>query len=260
MIAIDSQPPIADTTPAMHINTLALSILLSCFFCYASDHNTRDSGSQCQSFHTSFDQSSMYPSPGAHFIPISPEGSYSLTSSGLELYLHKPEGPVTTATGVNDKIGNGATINSTFVLFNGKVTIQASSPTISGVVVASILIGDSSSDEVDIEFICGEPTKWQTNLFVPDPRDTQPAYGVFSSKEDVDSITKTHSYSIDFNRERIAWALTGRSSGRWRRTNLGIWDASAAAGTAEWARGPVDWTHAPDKITAVIRSVTVECE
>lgn len=65
-------------------------------------------------------------------------------------------------------------------------------------------------DEVDIEFVCGEPNSWQTNLFVPDPRDSQPEYGVFSSKQKVNSITELHSYSIDVNDERITWSIDGR--------------------------------------------------
>ncbi|KAJ7876789.1 concanavalin A-like lectin/glucanase [Mycena leptocephala] len=230
----------------------------------------------CQPFSITFDQSA---SPGfySHFIPISPEDSYALTDNGLEMYLHKPQGRVTTSDGVNDQIGNGATINSTTTLVNGKVTfgVQVSSP-VAGVIVAGIIIGDESSDEVDIEFICAEPSSWQTNIFVSDPRESRPEYGVFNSKEPVDSITNLHTYSIDVNRERISWSLDGRvvrtlARDQCTRNNfshypthsmrlqLGIWDASSPKGTAVWAKGPIDWTHAPDKITATIKSVTVEC-
>ena len=43
------------------------------------------------------------------------------------------------------------------------------------------------------------------------------------------------------------------------RLQLGIWDASSQAGTAKWAKGPIDWSQTPSQVTAVIRSVTVEC-
>ncbi|KAJ6591625.1 glycoside hydrolase [Mycena vulgaris] len=193
------------------------------------------------------------------------------------MYLDKPNGRVTTLAGANDKIGSGATINSTFTLSAGKITFQVSSPTVSGVIVAGILIGDTSYDELDIEFVCGEPDSWQTNLFVQDPRNPRPEYGIFSSKEKVDNITKLHSYSIDVNAERIAWSIDGqvvRTLAKDKctrdgfshypmhtmRIQLGIWDASASAGTAEWGRGPIDWARAPDRITATVKSVTVECD
>jgi len=43
------------------------------------------------------------------------------------------------------------------------------------------------------------------------------------------------------------------------RIQLGIWDASSPAGTAEWAKGPIDWSTAPARMTAYFKSVTVEC-
>lgn len=43
------------------------------------------------------------------------------------------------------------------------------------------------------------------------------------------------------------------------RLQMGIWDASYPAGTAKWAGGPVDWSSAPERITAIVKSVTVEC-
>lgn len=47
---------------------------------------------------------------------ISPADSYSTTANGLELYLKKPAGRVTTHDGVNDQLGSGATANSSFLL------------------------------------------------------------------------------------------------------------------------------------------------
>ncbi|KAJ7155458.1 glycoside hydrolase family 16 protein [Mycena crocata] len=253
-------------------NLLAFIYILCSTFSNAVESSPRDI--QCQPFHTgtTFDAASF----SSHFTPISPEGSYALTDKGLEMYLYKPNGHVTTSAGVNDKIGNGATINSTFVLSSGKVTFQVSSPLLSGVIVAGILIGDTSEDEVDVEFVCGEPNSWQTNLFVPDPRDSKPEYGVFSSREQVDNIEKLHLYSIDVNAERISWSLDGRVvrtlnkdkctkngflhyPSHTMRLQLGIWDASSPAGTAEWGRGPIDWSRAPDRVTATVKSVAVEC-
>jgi hypothetical protein len=43
------------------------------------------------------------------------------------------------------------------------------------------------------------------------------------------------------------------------RIQLGIWDASNPAGTSSWAKGPIDWDTTPPRVTAVVKSVTVEC-
>jgi hypothetical protein len=97
----------------MHFTILlAFLSLNSIHLSYALEHSTRGA---CQPFSITFDQSA---SPGfySHFIPISPEDSYALTDNGLEMYLYKPKGRVTTSDGVNDQIGNGATINSTTTL------------------------------------------------------------------------------------------------------------------------------------------------
>lgn len=43
------------------------------------------------------------------------------------------------------------------------------------------------------------------------------------------------------------------------RLQFGIWDASAPSGTSEWARGPIDWTNASARMSAVFESIEVEC-
>lgn len=69
-------------------------------------------------------------------------------------------------------------------------------------------------DEMDIELLGGDRTHWQTNMFAPSPKDTQPLWGVFSSVEDVPrggSVSEFHSYSIDWSPERIVWGVDGES-------------------------------------------------
>lgn len=78
--------------------------------------------SSCQSFSSTFSVSSVSSrsssddAPASPFVAISPEGSYRAGNDGLELFLQKPDGHITTRGGVNDKVANGATINSTFTL------------------------------------------------------------------------------------------------------------------------------------------------
>ncbi|KAF8216441.1 concanavalin A-like lectin/glucanase domain-containing protein [Mycena galopus ATCC 62051] len=240
-------------------------------FCCALEHTIRDPCQQldCITFNDSEPASRAFYS---YFEPISAENSYALRKNGLEIYLRKPES--------NDELGDGATINSTFTLDYGKVTFEVQSPTIAGVIVAGILIGDDSDDEIDIEFVCGEPKFWQTNLFVSDPQEHGPDYNVFSSKEtlpDNTSIADFHEYSIEVNSESISWSFDGQVVRTlWKsqctrnnfthfpshslRLQLGIWDASRPTGTCEWAKGPINWKEAPETITATIKSVAVECD
>lgn len=65
----------------------------------------------CQPFHTTFPSGSV--GPDSLFRALSPPETYETGDDGLAMYLLKPEGPVKRTGNVNDKIGQGATINST---------------------------------------------------------------------------------------------------------------------------------------------------
>src|ERR1700722_3776168 len=69
----------------------------------------------CEPFTSNFNLPSSVSDSGP-FVAISPAGSYRTEDGILELFLQKPPGEVTREGRVNDKLGNGATINSTFTL------------------------------------------------------------------------------------------------------------------------------------------------
>ncbi|KAI0365172.1 concanavalin A-like lectin/glucanase [Pilatotrama ljubarskyi] len=213
------------------------------------------------------------------FVPISPPDSYELDSDGLNLFLDRPNGRIATKGMVNDKVAEGATINSTFTFLYGKVTYAFSGPAVPGVVTAAILIADEH-DEIDVELVGGDPQHWQTNVFAPAAHDDQPLYGVFGEIEDYahapKNVKNTHFYTIDWNAERIQWSVDGSEVRTLRkadtkkngalhypahpvRLQLGVWDASAPAGTSQWAHGPIDWDTAPRRMSAVFESIQVEC-
>ncbi|KAJ8482587.1 hypothetical protein ONZ45_g14899 [Pleurotus djamor] len=253
---------------------------------YASPHHARNAG--CQPMRTTFSSASDISEGGnTPFIMKTDSDSYALTSEGLELYLRKPDGPVTATKGVNDKLGLNSAVNSTFELSYGKVSYEVSAPVgrgRGGIITAIILMGDSH-DEIDIELLSGDPSHWQTNAFAPAESDTQPLYGVQSSIEEVPrcknywetpSIGERHIYTIDWNAERIVWGIDGKDvrtltakdaviDGISRypvkpmRVQMGVWDGSSPEGTSEWALGPVNWRQQPERLTATIHSVTIEC-
>jgi beta-glucanase (GH16 family) len=164
--------------------------------------------------------------------------------------------------------------------------------------LTSWMIGDPSRDEIDIELLGGDPEHWQTNVFGPSEQDPSPHYGRFNEIQKFPqsgTIEAKHSYTIDWNRDRIIWSVDGKVERTLERgtvqhshtesvfadiipnvedtkikgvphfpshtahLQLGIWDASSQAGTAKWAKGPIDWSQTPSQVAAVIRSVTVEC-
>ncbi|KAJ8489980.1 hypothetical protein ONZ51_g2573 [Trametes cubensis] len=241
-------------------------------------HKARGTSSQCTPFSIAL-SSSDTAAFDTSFVAISPSGSYGLVQDGLELFLDRPPGQITTKGNVNNKVAEGATINSTFTLLHGRVTFTFSGPSVAGVVAAAILIADQH-DEIDVELVGGDPQHWQTNVFAPAPHDDQPLYGVFGEIEDYPrgpkSVDETHSYTIDWNTERVQWSVDNATVRTLRRDDtkkngalhypthparlqLGIWDASSPAGTSEWARGPVDWNTAPRRMSAKFEHVEIEC-
>ncbi|TFY78449.1 hypothetical protein EWM64_g5563 [Hericium alpestre] len=243
-------------------------------------HNRLASTPTCTPFNSTFPKGSVdfrQTSTGAPFIAISPNGSWDVGSNGLELFMSKPEGPVTTSDGVNSQLGNGATVNSTFTFLYGKVTYVVTGVNTPGIVTAAILIGDSH-DELDIELLGGDPNNWQTNVFATNPADPAPLVGAFGDTQPYQAgdVKDTHNYTIDWNEERVIWSVDGQQvrtlgpndtmkNGVTHypaspvRLQMGVWDGSSPQGTCEWAKGPVEWTTAPSLMTAYINSVSVEC-
>ncbi|KAI0046721.1 glycoside hydrolase family 16 protein [Auriscalpium vulgare] len=259
-----------------------VSAYVSLFVYAVAGRYTSRTAGNCMPLHTNFSPGSVASrssAPGSSpFIAVSPEGSYSTTDGGLKLFLQRPSGKITTDGGVNDKVAEGATINSTFTMLYGKLTVEVSGSTVSGIVSAAILIAEEH-DEIDVELVGGDQTNWQTNVYAPSPSDKEPLWGVFGEIENLPargSIADMHQYTIDWSAERIVWSVDGRVVRTLRpedtrkngtlhypshpsRVQLGIWDASSPQGTAEWANGPVNWERAPERMSAVVRSVTVEC-
>jgi len=272
-------------------HSLRLLILLNCLilWCLAAQAFPSDSElsrnsvltrsvSQCEPFQSSFASGDVSGNSGAPFLALSPSGSYSTVGHQLQLYLERPQGKVTTEDGVNDKLGEGATVNSTFTFLYGRATFTIAAPVVPGAVTAAILIADQG-DEVDVELLGGDSSHWQTNVYAPNPKDKAPLWGVFGEIEDYPAdgdVQQSHDYTVDWNADRIVWSVDGQQvrtitkAGTGKdgalhfpshptRLSLGIWDASSPIGTAEWAKGPIDWSTVPARITATFTKVVLEC-
>lgn len=95
-----------------------LCILPFVWSSFALQVQRRASSPPCQPFRSTFPAGSVSASrslgDSSAFVAISPEGSYRAGSNGLELFMQKPEGGIVTRGGVNNKVADGATVNSTF--------------------------------------------------------------------------------------------------------------------------------------------------
>ncbi|MBW0465999.1 hypothetical protein O181_005714 [Austropuccinia psidii MF-1] len=209
--------------------------------------------------------------------------SYQMTpGGGAELILNPPQGVVkVSADGkVNDKLGDGSTFNSTFSLLYGKVTVTMTAAPVPGAVTALVLMGTKTMDEIDVEILGGDPTHWQTNVFRPAPKETEPLYGVFGGVESYPKngvVGQTHTYVVDWSPKQIVWSVDGQVvrtltpaqtlhngaehyPSALSRIQLGLWDASNPLGTSDWAKGPIPWSKLKGKpIKALVKSVQVEC-
>ena len=96
---------------------LFVVLLFTQLLLFSVEARLHHQASQCQPFNTSFsDASSVAANLSASFVAVSSEESYQVGKSGLELLLKRPDGSVTSEGGVNDELGTGATVNSTFFL------------------------------------------------------------------------------------------------------------------------------------------------
>ncbi|EFP91335.1 hypothetical protein PGT21_032549 [Puccinia graminis f. sp. tritici] len=236
--------------------------------------------SQCTPMSETFSSSGLPPS----WVQLStnPQAHKMNPGGGVNLALNPPVGPVLqSANGkTNDKLGDGSTLNSTYSFLYGKVSLTLAASDVPGAVVALVLFGTTTADEIDIEILGGDAKHWQTNVFRPAPGETEPLYGVFGGVHDYANGGTTggiHTYTVDWSPSGITWSVDGRPvrtltpdqtlhngqrhypSAR-SRIQLGLWDASSPEGTSDWAHGPVPWAKRQRKpVTALIKSIKVEC-
>jgi hypothetical protein len=96
---------------SLHSTVLLLSLVYPSVLVYGSPVSSGTS--DCRPFHYDFTTAT---SLGSSFVPATTDSKFDVNSNGLELFLTRPAGPVKTSGGINDILGQGATINSTFTL------------------------------------------------------------------------------------------------------------------------------------------------
>ncbi|KAL1931050.1 hypothetical protein VTP01DRAFT_10187 [Rhizomucor pusillus] len=264
--------------PFSAIIVLYLAALLACPSSLAATVKREDDEEKkmtCRNTHTVFSENTDgWKAYG------SPKGTFELTSDGLEMRLLKPEKPVErlidkeTELPYNSDAGVGPTFNSTTYMHYGKFTAVAKAAPKGGAVTAFILIADNR-DEIDFEFTGGAPHTAQTNFFWGE----RPEYTVNGASHQVPGgsvYDEFHTYTIHWTPERIVWYIDDKQvriqekkktckdgvckyPSHPARVQVGLWDGSFEYGTAEWAKGPIDWDGVKH-ISAYLKEVRIECD
>lgn len=187
----------------------------------------------------------------------------------------------TVATGTTLQYGsNGAefvitsetqapTIESTWYIFFGRVSVTTQAATGTGIVSSFVLESDDL-DEIDWEWLGGDTTEVQSNYFGKGNTTSYDRGGFHTVST---PQTTFHTYTVDWTAERIEWiiddvtvrtllyadAVGGKNYPQTpMRVKIGSWvggSSTAAAGTVQWAGGLSTF---PGTYTMYVKSLTIE--
>lgn len=157
------------------------------------------------------------------------------------------------------KAGQGPTIVSSKYIFFGRLDVELIASTGQGV-VTSVVLQSADLDEIDWEWLGGDAARVQSNYFGKGDTTTYDR-GAFHPV--VNPQSTLHTYSIDWNAQRINWIIDGtvvrtvtyqdaKGGTRYPQTpmqiKLGTWVAGlpgAPPGTVQWAGGMTNFAQAP---------------
>ncbi|KAG9192768.1 licheninase [Alternaria panax] len=182
-------------------------------------------------------------------------GDISYTSKGAEFTIKKA--------------GDAPTIQSQWYIFFGSVSFIMTAAPGKGVVSSAILESDDL-DEVDWEWLGGEPENVQTNYF---GKGNTTSHDREADAAVTDTQGTMHNYTIHWTSSATSWLVDGKvvrtlpfadgnGGSNYPQTpmnvRIGIWaggDPTNAEGTIEWAGGETDYSQAP--FTMVLEKVEV---
>ncbi|RMX94798.1 hypothetical protein D0868_12103, partial [Hortaea werneckii] len=152
------------------------------------------------------------------------------------------------------------TVETDFYIFFGRVDVTMKAAPGQGI-VSSVGLESDDLDEIDWEWLGGDTTQVQTNFFGKGNTTTYDRGGYSSVSSPQDTY---HTYTIDWNEERIEWIIDGSTVRTLTyddpttlggknypqtpmRVKLGSWcgGCAEAEGTVEWAGGKTTFDNAP---------------
>ncbi|KAK9371141.1 concanavalin A-like lectin/glucanase domain-containing protein [Lipomyces kononenkoae] len=175
--------------------------------------------------------------------------------------IYDAEGVSYTGNGLTmtiEKLGDGPTLASDFYIFFGKVEVVAQAAPGVGIVSAVVLMSDDN-DEIDIEWLGGDPYHVQSNFF---SKGEVGNYDRGAMSNVANPQSSFHTYTIDWNRDSTTWYIDGAVTRVLTASDAGVsgypqtpmqikigsWvggDPSNQPGTIAWAGGLTDFSQAP---------------
>jgi len=158
------------------------------------------------------------------------------------------------------KQGDSPTIRTKFYYFWGRTEIIMKAAHGTGIISSVMMLSDNL-DEIDWEFLGGDPTTVQTNYYgkgvIPDDTNGRTHKIPGNAQDDFHNYTTVWTkdyldFYIDGNRVRSLLAKDANNTYYFPQTpmrlSLGIWaggDPSMPKGTREWAGGDTDYSKGP---------------
>lgn len=157
------------------------------------------------------------------------------------------------------KGGDAPQLQSVFYIMFGRVEITMKAAPGDGI-VSSLVLESDCLDEIDIEWLGGNPDEMQSNYFGKG-QTTSYNRGQFHKVEDTQG--KWITYTIDWTKDEIVWMADGTvvralkasdaEENQYPQTPMqvkfGAWAGGDPnhnpPGTVEWARGPTDYSKGP---------------
>ncbi|KAK5773955.1 hypothetical protein RI543_004710 [Arxiozyma heterogenica] len=164
------------------------------------------------------------------------------------------------------KRGDNPSYDSNFYIMYGKVQVLMQAAPGVGI-VSSFFLQSDDGDEIDLEWLGGDTTQFQSNYFSKGNVTTYDR-GEFHGVQTPAQMF--HNYTIDWSMEQTTWSLDGTvvrtllntTSQGYPQTPMsikfGIWaggDPSNAPGTIEWAGGITDYSAGP--FTMYVKQIIV---
>jgi len=202
-------------------------------------------------------------------------GPYQFNGKGMLLQVIKGNTPHPD-TGII--MGNGTLVTGKNIIRHGKISVRISSARIGGIVTSFALASDDK-DEIDWEWVGKNEYQVQSNYYSKGGLDY--TKGGFHGTP-FNTHNEVHNYSINWNSEKIQWAVDNvivrtvlrsetKSGDNFRFptspmiVRLSLWDGGASLkGTRDWAGGKVDWNDQEfikngGYIGSLVKSITYEC-
>lgn len=166
------------------------------------------------------------------------------------------------------KAGDAPTVESSNYIFFGHIDVDLKIAP-GNCIVTSVVLQSDDLDEIDLEWLGGQPNKVQTNYF---RRGDDGTYDRGRTHDVSDATGTFHTYSIDWTPDAIHWSIDGtvirtvtkaeadpKFPQTPMRVKLGTWTPgpSASPGTIQWAGNGnlADFSQSP--FNAYYRSVSI---